>query len=656
MISKKAQTAWDVKLSADKRHDFTEWLCTELENAQEARSVPVPEVQYWWKLYQQDRTRANAPFQDAADLTSYLGTEKVDSLLARVMRTIFVDPFYTVEGWGQSAKKAPFVEEFHQWQIEAEGLQTFVERALLQALIEPRGVLEVYEDVTERVKRTQMRALVQATPDVPFMLDADMEPVLATGEDGKYVEATDPNQPSAEVVVDERERARKGPAYRVIGYRDFLVLPGHAREKADIFGYAKRFTKRVDQLTEAGKAGTYDRDAIEKLTDSSDVVTAETVSGLPVPVAPQDGPTAEKELWEVQLLHDVDGKGMRWYVATVHLGQRVLLRLKHDSVNRGRFITFVPFPRVDRAHEGYSLIGHKLITTIEEHTAVRNMSADRSAMVIAAPIKRMTGALWDPDLQPWGPKAVIDVRDMKEIEPMSIPDVPPSMWQREQELVSASERIVGVNDVALGQRADAGTTLGETEIRTEQSFVRMDLAIKNLQESLEELGQVRNEIWKNTLRDMGEQGMSGPEDLMVGLEGRGGDVTQGQERPITADLLEGTFRFKPRGSTETADKAKQRADYVQFMQALPMMMQMWPAMGAKLANNPEAAASALEQLVRLFNMPDKQAWIGTLSIQPPAPQMPGLPGAPGDSAAGGPPLPPGLPPELAAMMGGMGGA
>jgi hypothetical protein len=97
------------------------------------------------------------------------------------------------------------------------------------------------------------------------------------------------------------------------------------------------------------------------------------------------------------------------------------------------------------------------------------------------------------------------------------------------------------------------------------------------------------------------------------------------------------------------------------MQALPMMMQMWPALGAQLGNNPEAAKSALEQMVRLFNVADKQAWIGTLSIQPPMPTMPGMPPGPGGApalppGAGGPVMPPGMPPELAAMMGGIGGA
>jgi hypothetical protein len=123
--------AFDVSLSKEKRDDFALWLTEQINNAISARSVPLPEVEYWWTIYEQGRTRSNAsmPWQDAADLTSYLGTEKVDALRARIMRTIMVDPIWTVEGWGESSRKAPFVEDFHQWQAESEGLQAFLARA-----------------------------------------------------------------------------------------------------------------------------------------------------------------------------------------------------------------------------------------------------------------------------------------------------------------------------------------------------------------------------------------------------------------------------------------------------------------------------------------------------------------------------------------------
>lgn len=667
------QTAWDVKMSQEKREEFAHWLCREIENAKSARRVNPLDVQYGWTIYEQGRTREQtSPWQDAADLTSYLGTEKVDALRARILRTIFVDPIWTVEGWGESAKKAPFVEDFHQWAAESEGLQAFLARTIHASLIEPRGVLEVFEDTTERVTRRTINAKVVTNPvDGSWVMDAEsMEPVLEQDEQGNYIEVDTPLDPmmpappSAQTVIDQVERVRKGPGYRVLSYDNFLVLPGHAREKSDIWGYAKFFTKRYDQLVEDAKKGVYDKKAVEAIHDTSDVTSRLSPSGENIPVAPQERQPFgknEKDLWEAQILTNLDGKGLRWYVVTVHLRNRTLLRLKYDDINKGRYINFVPFPRTDCAHEGYSLILNKLITTIEEHTAWRNMGADRAQLELSAPVKRLTTALWDPDLQPMGPRAVIDVRDMGEVEAMQFPQMTDVGLKREQEAVNASERLVGINDVALGQSSQNSQTLGELEIRTEQSFVRMDEVMKHLQEPLEELGQIRNAIWKRAIEESAKYGGTyAPSHVFEGLDERGGDPCKGGK--IDPSMLEGTFRFKPHGSTDTANKAKQRGDYVQGLQALAILFQTWPMLQQTVGMNAQAAKSAVENWLRLFNIPDKQAWLGNIEqmMQPPQidpltgqpmpPGMPAGPGAAGSPMPGG--LPPGVPPQLAAMMGG----
>jgi hypothetical protein len=655
--------AFDVTLSKEKREEFTHWLCRQIQEAETARPVTQGETEYWWTIYEQGRTRSNSamPWQDAADLTSYLGTTNVDALRARMVRTVFVEPVYTVEGWGESAKKAPFVEDIHQWWLESEGLQAFLARVFLASLIETRAVLEVYEDTTERRVRKDIRAKIAMTPDGRHMLDEEFQPVLERDLDGNFVEVVDDMGGmigTAETTIDTVERVRKGPGYRILDYNNFLVLPGHAKEKADIWGYAKKFTRRWDLLQEDAKRGMYDKAALDSLHDSNEVTSAQSLSGNPEPVAAQDGSTAEKELREVQLLYNLDGKGLRWYVATIHLPTFTLLRLKHEDQAVHRYILFVPFPRSDRSHEGYSFVGHKLITVIEEHTAWRNMLADRAAMELSAPIKRLAGALWDPDLQPFGPKAVIDVRDMKELEAMQLPPAMQGAISREQEIIQASERIAGMNDVVVtGSNSTGDATLGEFEQRQEAVVIRIDEVIKNVQESLEDLGQVRHAIYKNCVRQYGEKGMPMPMGLqqqpapqqgVPGLDQRGGMI---DTQTITLDMLEGTFRFKPRGSTETADVTRQRGDYIQWLQALPMLIQTWPAMAMQISGNIEAAKSALENGLRLFRQPDKQAWltpppppIDPLTGLPMPPQMPGMGmNVPG---MGGPPgAPPGAPPQ-----------
>jgi hypothetical protein len=628
MAKKKQRDAFEVKISTKERKDLALWLCDEVQGALDAKASADVEVDYWHRLYEQGRTRqSNMPH--AADLTSYLATQNVDALHARLMKTINVEPIWTVEGWGQTAQNSPFVEEFHQWKSEEEGLQGVFDRLGLISLIEPRGLLEVREGTQmRRVRKETFVALelvptgaidpMTGAPEMVPVFDEKGQPKLQSGPDGKFVTPTDPSVPAVKVVVDSLEPIRSGPQYRVIPYRDSVILPGHARDKDEIWGYGKRFWKRMPELKEMAAQGVYDTDALETLTATSDREPEPSLQRAGADVARQEGDTAEKELWEVLLLKDLDGKGERWYLATIHLGQQTLLRLQHDDVDRSRFVLFNLFPRPDRATEGFSLIGHKLITTIEEHTAVRNMRADRSTMAAQAPIKRLIGALWDPLEQPWGASSVIDVRDMREVEPVQVPDVPPSVIDWERACERTAERLVGVNDIASGQAMQESKTLGEVQMATEQSFVRMDLVIRRFQEAMEDLAAIRHAIWKRVLSEQPD-GIEPPQGVMVGLEARGMALPGGR---MTAQMLEGQFRFKPRGSVETADPRALRADFNQMLQALPALIQASPFLQQALLMNPQAARALLEQFVRVYRIPNRQAFLsGAVMIDQQAQQM-----------------------------------
>ena len=620
------QVPFDLKPSRlrgfDDHDDLARWLCEEIQHAEDVRGHLDAQLDYWHRIYEQDRTRlyTNKPKPDGADLTSPLGTQYVDSLHARAMRTIFgVEPIWVVEGWADSVAKAPFVEEFHQWTAEDERVQSYVDRAIGNSWIDSVGILECYEEIDYRPVRKTIWAQIETVPD------AMGQPIAVFGEDnqpkflmnrGKYVEVPPPPEGApipagiAEVEIDSYEPVRVGPGYSVVDYRDFLTLPAHARDKRDIWGYCKVFHRRLSYLQEKVKDGIYDKKALEKIDTTNERETSLDDVRMGVTVPTQDGHTAEKKLHEIAFLRDLDGTGERWWVATVHVGHRVLLRLKYDDLGTqigfGRFVRFVPLPRKNSV-DGFSVIGHKLITSIEEHTAVRNMRADRAALATSVPIKVQQGALYDPEEQPWGVGATIYVRDMNEVQPFEIPDVPASVNVWERSILDAAERTMGVNDIASGVTPTEDRTLGERQMQAGYSEVRMDLVVKRLQESMEELGQVRHVIWKRVLTNQGEMPM--PASIMVGLEARGQDVQQIPGGMMTAQLLEGKFKFKPRGSVETADNGRLRQDFVQAMQILPALMQTNPMIAAML-QTPNAARAFLEQWVKLFRFPDRQALLG----------------------------------------------
>lgn len=633
--------SFEVKLSDIQHDQLAHYLRTELQNALEAKSANDQEVSYWHLLYEQGRTRSSKPWPDAADLTSYLPAEKVDALHARIMRTIWTDPIWSAEGWGDAADKAPFVEEFHQWKAEEERLQGVLDKLALISLIEPRGLLEVSEGTEMRSARSKINAKILTDPmsgGILYDEQGKAQPFL--GEDGKFVQAG-PDDLGMMMDVDTREPVRAGPNYRIIPYADSAILPGDARDRQDVWGYAKRFTKRLGELKRQseGKGALYDKAAIDKMSAVPDKEATIQLQRANQAITDTTGPTAQKELWEMTVLLDLNllfeqwdvpelekktYDGERWYVVTLHLGTEQLLRIQHDDIERARYLPVILFPRPDRVTEGYSVVGHKLISVTEEHTAVRNMRADRSAMANSAPIKRLQGALWDPYEQPWGPKAVIDVRDMREVEPLVVPDVTAQLIEWETSCERTAERLVGVNDIASGQVLQEDKTLGEVQMATAAAEVRMSLISKRFNEFMEDLFQIRHVIWQRTLAERPE-GMNAPPSMVAGLEGRGVSIdTFMPNKQITANLLAGSFRGKPRGSVDTSDPARQRQDMLGLLGMIGQLAQMFPQQMMPILMNPAAFRALLRQALRAFNWENTQAFLGSPSQDLQASQMGGL--------------------------------
>jgi hypothetical protein len=219
----------------------------------------------------------------------------------------------------------------------------------------------------------------------------------------------------------------------------------------------------------------------------------------------------------------------------------------------------------------------------------------------------------------------------------------------EARILEAAERMAGMNDVALGQTPTESRTLGETQLVTEQSFVRQEERIRNLQETMETLFQVRHILWQRALENGARMTM--PDSTVRTLEYRGIDLADGG---ITADDLAGTFRGKPRGSVETADKGRLRGDYNEFLTVLGGLTKMWPPL-AQVVVTPQAMSELLEQAMRLYNIGDRQTFLTPLkqmALMPPAPPPPTVPGmlppgmAPPGQAPPGPPMPPGAQPPM----------
>ncbi len=577
----------------------------------------------------------DTPWPNAANLGSPLVTEKVDAMRARIMATIFTDPIWIVEGLGPAAERAWLVEEFHQWKADQTKLQPAMGRAVHTSLIEGTGILEVNDRVVMRKGVRQIKAAVQTDPATGnALLDQTGNVQPKRDAKDKFIEADDPeHQPHAKMVISDIVRATDGPSYRVLSLKDFYILPGDASENEDIWGYAKRVFRRLSELTQREQQGYYTNtdqlggdSSNERLSPTGGVGDANDLQRQGQDIAPQQHEvTAQKEIWELSLLMDLDEDGYdEWYIVTWSQIHRQILRIQYQNYDTPQYIILTPFPRPGSVY-GFSYAKDKLGSLYDEHVALRNIAMDRMILKTNQPILQVDGGLWNPALKPWGPGKVIPVRSMDDIKQMEVADVPQSTSMMKQEVLSFAERLSGMNDTTTGQTSQADRTLGEIKLVTQQSWIRIDEVVKNLQQAFEDLFTILNTMWRMKLEDTPEPW---PGDILVSMEQRA--INMGPM--ITADVLDGPFRGKPRGSVEASDFSQMRADTVQMITAITQLSQQVPALKVQL-NNPATIRSILTQIARIYRWPDRQNLVSNFNGQGPPPPPPEPPPAPKVSIA-----------------------
>jgi hypothetical protein len=638
----KPKDPYAVKLDADQRHELTTRLVDAIRTGLEARSTLMDDgglIDFAYSLYeQQPQMGISRARKNGADLTSPIGTQMVDTLTAITCKTVFVEPFWIVEGIGQDAAKAPTVEEFTQWRFEEMRGQQIAGQAAQQAFIEEGAIIEVCEDSREVHGVEVTKAKVQLAEDGSYLLDGDSgKPLPLLDEFGDPVEAEDAEE-FVEVTRPKTDTLRRGASLRLHSLKDFLFLPGHAKDRRDVWAMAVRFWLPLEEVEERAKAGKYDKEAVAALgtNHEREPRTEHERSGTTVAVD-HASKQVEKELWRIQFYANIDGKHLCFYVAIVSVHHQQILSITKDWIGRFRFEYLNPFPRTNSVY-GYSLILHKLLTTIEGHTMWRNMNADRSMFKANAPMKRLMGAQWDPRVQPIGAGETIDVGSMDEIMPFEYEDVSQHSFQREREFYEEGARIAGVSDILASVNPKVSRTLGENEMVTEQSFTRAENPIRNLQEAFEGIGELIHAIEVKTLEEAEDgDGLEAPASVAQNVKLRTPDSqTAGDDAAFafTAESIKGRFRFKPRGSVETADPNRRMNNFMNGIKAMQMARQMFPALQMRYAS-PQVAEAVNQQLVDLLKPRDKQAFLAPL--QPPQGMLP--PGAEQGM------LPPGAPPQ-----------
>lgn len=641
-MAKRKSSCFDIDLSEAKRNDLAEELCTEIQQALDARATVIAEgglIDLYDWFYEQGRSDPNdRPFRGAADLTSYIFTENIDAMRARLLQAVnSAEPKCIVDGWGQDAKKAPTVEAFHDWQASEEGLDEELTKVVHGGLIEDCYVLEVRERIETRRLTEQIDVALHLNDQGGPILEPDAKgiprPKMQLDEEGEPIEAQ-PDQPAVKVERTYTKTKRLGPEYDAISMKDFVFLPGHAKNQRQVWGQAYRLWARTPELQEKVEDDIYDKAAVDLMGGMSDreETTAPTSTS---DIAPQTGPSVEKELWQLSLKRDLDGDGREeWYLVTLSLKHRVMLRCKLDKfvmkVGRPRCVPLVLFPRRNSVY-GYAYAGDKLLTLAEEHTALRNSSADRSALATNAPMTVLQGAALDLDAQPWGVGAAITVRSHEDIKQLTVSDVPQSVIYLLRDVMQAKERVGGLSDVgSIGSGERQSNTLGQDQMVALASSVRVDEPLGHLRRFISEVYKLRHAIWVETL-EADSKGMDAPASVAERLSIGGAELQEGK---FTAEQIKGKFRFKAYGSVDTANAGMRMQYFNHGLEALMKILQMSP-MGALLLQDPDVLMRNLQEWGVAYKVRDVNVFLRAaqkvIQAQQQLPQ-PGMPAASGMSA------------------------
>lgn len=659
-MAKRKSDAFDVQMSEAERNNLAHDLCREIEDAISARSEMIADgglIDLYDWFYEQGRSNPeDRPFPGAADLTSTIITENVDAMRARLVKGISAEPFCTVDGWGKDAQKAQFVEAFHEWQVEETGLKAELAKAIHGALIEDCQVIEVRERIETRRMVEELDVAIETDPETGGpILDAETgRPLFKRDQEtGDFLPAED-GQPAAKIRRDYTKAKRLGPEFDTISMKEFVFLPSHAKNHRQVYGYAYRFWSRLPELEEQAADGVYDADALDAIgreSDRGESSVAPVVSG---PTTSTTDAAKEKELYQVSLKRDLDGDGREeWYVITLSLKQRVILRCKLDTfamkVGKSRCVPIVLFPRRNSVY-GYSYAGDKLLTLAEEDTALRNASADKNALATNAPMTVLQGSAWDPNEQPFGIGRVITVRSHDEIKQLQVNDVPQSLVWLRRDVMALKERVGGLADTAIGTQSSESRTLGENNMVAAASAVRVEEPLNNLRQAIAQIMQLAHAIWIETV-EADTRGVDAPDSVIASLEASGSELQGGR---FTAEQLKGRFRFKPYGSVDTADNNMRMQYFNQSLMTLGNLAKLFPAYG-QIFQNQDVARSILQEWGRVFKVRDPNVFMKAALAPPPAQ----LPQAGGQDMAGGTPPQPdvagGPPPELAALLQSLGG-
>jgi len=290
------------------------------------------------------------PFKNACKVVPPFIRPATDMIADRLGKTTFgVDPFFMVKGQNdvQDDVVAAYLQRGLQWYMERMRMPARMDRG--NSLIARDGLswaVVRYVHNTTWVKNSVRREVEQQ------VLGENGQPMLNALSGQPYTTLAERQEDSW-----ERVTTYKGPEVRIESAEDCGVYPAAATTTDDVEGYYRKVTRTLREWRELESAGMYENiDDLERNVEVRNDQDEQTRKEGVEPSLPGKDPAAPKTAYECIWRWRSKQGPDAWYVFTISLEPRALLRAEEYWYNHGRpnIIPLRILPRQNSLY-GYSI-------------------------------------------------------------------------------------------------------------------------------------------------------------------------------------------------------------------------------------------------------------------------------------------------------------
>lgn len=368
--------------------------------------------------------------------------------------------------------------------------------------------------------------------------------------DAPYVYPVDPAFFVPENGACDIQEAERVTEIKFLSENDIMI-----RAKSGYFD--EKAAKRV--LKQLGKKDITGRQVSSARSQSLNLETEKAIrEGIKAPNIEQ--PKDIIEIWEVYMLFDIDGDGVKEKVQVIYQPhtQEMLKFIEFPYANDKWPYVVIPYEKTDTRFDSPRGVPEILDQIDLEITFNHRAKANRMTIANAPTFTVRRTANINPNNIQWVPGQLIPVREHTDFQPVVMPNLDASSDNEELILRSWAENLLGSTDFALTRPQSLSEPRTRAEIEAILSIGSQVMAnnLRRFQRKMKEVYDMNWDLWMQY----------GPDEVSIPMSG-------GMVRKITRHQIMGDFDIVPMGTTGNIPSSQQAQQALSNLQMLIQLKQ-----------------------------------------------------------------------------------